>query len=144
MRIPNWLSIAIAALFFFYFALSSAPLSDLLGHALGGTVVFLVCFTLFALGWIGGGDAKLMSSMSLWFGWSPDLLSFLTWTALSGLALTVALLLFRALPVLPLGLGKASWIARLHDRKTGVPYGVAIAAGGLVVVYQNFPNLIAI
>jgi prepilin peptidase CpaA len=34
------------------------------------------------------------------------------------------------LPAFALGWG---WLSRLHDQKTGIPYGIALAAGALIV-----------
>ncbi|GFO82863.1 MAG: hypothetical protein A49_24900 [Methyloceanibacter sp.] len=42
------------------------------------------------------------------------------------------LLLMRSLP-LPATLYSQQWITRLHDSKEGVPYGIALAAAGLLV-----------
>ena len=52
--------------------------------------------------------------------------------ALLGAAFTLAILLFRAL-TLPAWLQEKSWIARLHSRGGGVPYGVALALAALAV-----------
>jgi len=140
MRIPNWISISLIAAFFIFFIVRGAPYAALWPFVLGGAATFIVCFGLFALGWIGGGDAKLLSSMALWFGWSASLIGFLLWTAIAGLALTILLLLLRSLPMLPLFLTRWEWVVRLHDRKNGVPYGIAIALGGVIMAYQGrFP-----
>jgi len=32
---------------------------------------------------------------------------------------------------------RVTWIERLHDRKTGVPYGIALAAAALLVYPQS-------
>jgi prepilin peptidase CpaA len=95
--------------------------------------VLVLGFVLFALGWIGGGDAKLMAVTALWFG--PTMTAnYLVYTTLFGAALTVALLVFRRHPLLPV-LRSVAWLDRLHAPATGVPYGVAMAMGALVTVY---------
>ena len=43
---------------------------------------------------------------------------------------------------LPEALGRIKWIDRLHDSKGGIPYGIALAAAGLLVysdttIYQR-------
>ena len=73
---------------------------------------------------MGGGDAKLLAAASLWFGFE-NLLPFLAATALAGGVLSLAYLAFSAARV---GLGQDTVIAR------NVPYGAAIAAGGLSVL----------
>jgi prepilin peptidase CpaA len=88
-------------------------------------------FAMFALGWIGGGDAKLAAATSLWLGWGV-MFEYGATAALYGGALTLVILLGRGF-VLPTWLSRCEWIARLHDRKTGVPYGVALAAAGIML-----------
>ena len=34
-------------------------------------------------------------------------------------------------------MSKQAWIARLHDAKTGIPYGIALAAAGVMVYPQT-------
>jgi prepilin peptidase CpaA len=56
-----------------------------------------------------------------------------TYAALFGGVLTVALIAFRRFEV-PMTWHDRAWIARLHSRESGVPYGVALALAGLVVL----------
>ena len=72
----------------------------------------------------GGGDA-------LWLGWSP-LLDYSLSAAIYGGALTIVVICSDAEQHLPFWLSRHAWIARLHDSKTGVPYGVALAAAGMM------------
>ena len=53
-----------------------------------------------------------------------------------GGALTLAILYVRKWP-LPTSLLRQGWIARLHDKATGVPYGIALAAAGLALFPQT-------
>jgi prepilin peptidase CpaA len=85
---------------------------------------------MFNLGWIGGGDAKLAAATALWLGWTP-LADYGLASALTGGALTLAILMARRL-TLPPFLASHAWIARLHDAKTGIPYGIALALGGMI------------
>lgn len=136
MTISNWISIALIAAFAVL-----APLAPGMDWAMGGEhlmaagLVFAVTFTLFAFGIVGGGDAKLATAIALWLGWS-DLFAFTAYTAIIGGALSVALLAFRAVPI-PVFALRQPWIARLHDRKEGAPYGVALAAAALLVYPQT-------
>ena len=70
------------------------------------------------------------------------LLSYGVITALIGGALTLGLLILRGMP-LPVALIGQGWIVRLHDAKEGVPYGIALAAAGLLV-YPNTPFMAAL
>ena len=107
-----------------------------LNHLGAGFLLLLISFAIFACGWIGGGDAKLMAATALWLGFD-HLLPFLLWTAILGGGLALLVLTYRhVLP--PVWLLGQSWALRLHDPKQGIPYGIAIAAAGLVV----YPNTI--
>lgn len=104
-------------------------------HLLGAVTVLAITFSLFAFGIIGGGDAKLAAVIALWLGWA-HLFEFAIFTALFGGALSVVLLGFRSLPI-PIFAINQPWLARLHDRKEGVPYGIALAAAALIVYPQT-------
>ena len=130
--IPNRLSLAIVAVFIAFAAISGLPGAAWGAHLAAGLVALAAGFALFAAGWIGGGDAKLFAATALWFGFG-DLLYYALIAAVLGGGLTLALLMMRRIP-LPGALIRQSWIARLHDDKSGVPYGVALAAGALVVL----------
>lgn len=128
MQIPNWVSIALAAAFIPAAALAGASWPMIGVHLAFGAGVFLVCAGLFACGVLGGGDAKLLSAAAVWTGWTA-LLPFLVGTALAGGLLALAALAARrALAPSPSLPGFAN---RLLDRSRGVPYAVAIAAGGV-------------
>jgi prepilin peptidase CpaA len=130
--IPNWLSLATAGLFLAFAVLTPLAPGAVGWHLAAGLAGLSVGFGLFALGWIGGGDAKLFAAMALWLGFS-DLLPYAALASLFGGALTLALLLLRKLP-LPAGLSGQGWLVRLHDARSGIPYGVALAAGGFAVL----------
>ena len=72
--IPNMLTAAMLALFML-FAVASAlaphgmTLADFGLHAAAGGIGLVVGIVFFALGWIGGGDAKLFAVAALWLGW---------------------------------------------------------------------------
>ena len=61
-----------------------------------------------------------------------SLLDYAMLAAVDGGILTIAILSLRTLPLPAFALGW-SWLTRLHDRKTGVPYGIALAAAALTV-----------
>jgi prepilin peptidase CpaA len=100
-----------------------------------------VSFVFFTFGWIGGGDAKLAAATALWLGF-PLLLEYLMVAALIGGALTLLLLELRRVP-LPAALAEQRWIARLHSIENGIPYGIALAAAGLIV-YAETPFMRAL
>lgn len=131
MRISNRLVLLLLG-FFFAIALLAGFSLELIGmHIAAAALVLAMSFAFFSLGWIGGGDAKLIAATTLWFGFE-GMLQYLVYASLLGGALTLSLLAVRRWP-LPLQLKQVVWIDRLHDGKTGVPYGIALAAAGLLV-----------
>ena len=131
MTIPNRISLALAALFFVIFPFSGLGWYDLGLHLLTGFVVLLLSIGMFALRWFGGGDAKMLAAVALWFGPS-HMFEYLIFVAFSGGVLAMAILMFRSMP-LPLFLASESWALRLHERRGGIPYGIALATGALLV-----------
>lgn len=132
MTIPNWLCLLLLAAFGLCAASTGLGWAISGWHFAAGLTVLVVCFGLFAAGWIGGGDAKLAAVTALWLGFE-QLLPYLFVASLAGGLLTALILKLRSMP-LP---GPASgwiWAQRLHDAKQGVPYGVALAFAALVVV----------
>ncbi|WP_281349266.1 A24 family peptidase [Parvibaculum sedimenti] len=131
MTIPNWLTLGLALAFFITAPLVGVPLSEIALHASAGLALLLVGMAAFAMGWIGGGDAKFVAAASLWVGWGQAL-PYLLVASIFGGVLTLLILFYRNMP-LPGFLFRVNWIARLHDRKEGVPYGLALAAAGLII-----------
>jgi prepilin peptidase CpaA len=132
MTISNRLSIALIVLFLLTATAAGMSLQTISFHLLAGFAVLTVTFTMFAMGWIGGGDAKLTAATAVWFGLSHELMGYILISSVLGGALTLGLLACRRHP-LPDFLLRWRWIARLHDAKTGIPYGIALAASALIV-----------
>src|SRR5690554_416706 len=90
---------------------------------------------LFALGGMGGGDVKLGAAVFAWAG-TQSLWPALFVVGVTGLLLAVLGLLADALskhypPPLK---SRRRKLARALSAKRGVPYGVALAAGGLAAL----------
>lgn len=125
-RISNRDTLAIGGAF----ALGAAGmgLDGVLSHAAAGLAVFIAGFTLYLLRAWGGGDVKLSAAVALMTGFA-GLPRFLVVMTLVGGLLAMVALVARRLPLAKDGPVKL-WGERLAS--TGhVPYGVAIAAGGL-------------
>lgn len=136
MTLANWISLVLVGGFLALSAMLGTGWQALLvDHLSCGLAVLVATFALFARGWIGGGDAKLAAATALWFGWG-QLADYGLVTSLIGGALTLAILALRRQP-LPRLLSEARWIARLHDAESGVPYGIALAAAGLLLYPQT-------
>jgi prepilin peptidase CpaA len=131
MRIANWL---VAALFVAWVGLAfiaQMSWAEMGLNLAAAGIVLVAAFIFFAFGWIGGGDAKLVSVTSLWVGFG-FMLPYLIYAALLGGGLTLLILAIRRYP-LPAQLARVKWIDRLHDTRSGVPYGIALAIAGLLV-----------
>jgi prepilin peptidase CpaA len=131
MTISNRLSIALFLAFFAVAALIGMPLLDMGRHLAASAIVLVFAFGFFARGWVGGGDAKLAAATALWLGFS-HLMDYLLVASIIGGALTLLILQARKWP-LPRFMARQPWIARLHAVETGIPYGIALAAAGLIV-----------
>jgi prepilin peptidase CpaA len=133
LKIANRLSVGTVAAFVLWAAADMA-LGRMSTSTLGLTLlcslgVFVACAAGFGAGILGGGDVKLLTAASLFAG-PAHMIDFFAVTALAGGALGLAHL--AGAPIGPAGLaGDGTVGARL---RVGLPYGPAIAAGGLWVI----------
>jgi prepilin peptidase CpaA len=136
-RIPNEMIVAILALAAFRIALDGDARAGLytLAAAAG---LFIATFLLFWRGLLGGGDVKLIGATALLVGYH-NFFEFLFVMSVSGALIAVA--------VLARGrLGRRQATAPTAEdqeisARLTVPYGVAIAAAGIVVLLvQYFPS----
>jgi len=124
-RIPNWIVIALLGLYFLTLALGVAP--STWSSALGAAAIVLVAtYILFHLGVFGAGDAKLFSAVALFTGLG-NLAEFALMTVLIGGLMALGVLVLYPKRVMR-GLTAAG---RAKNTGRGVPYGVAIALGGI-------------
>lgn len=131
--IPNWISLALLAAFPPAALAMGAP-PGLIGVNLAvGAGALAAGMAMFALRWIGGGDAKLFAAAALWLG-LPAMLDYAVAVGLAGGALTFGLLALRSPWVRPYVVAGPAWMTRLADPEESVPYGVAIAAGALAAL----------
>ncbi len=130
MTIANKVSLALVAGFFFAGHLIGMPPVTIVLHVAVGGAVLLATFAMFAAGWMGGGDAKFLAATAIWFGPTPLLLEYLLVSTVFGGLLTIGLLMARSYMVPATGI---DFIDRLLDDRTGIPYGIALGAGGLTV-----------
>ena len=127
--ISNRLNLTVALMAPLYWLSISLPLWPGVGIQLAaGAGVFVLLAAAFYAGVMGGGDVKLAAALALWF--SPgSTIKFLVLTSLAGGVLTLAVLAWHR--------------ARRREGRPEVPYGVAIAFGGLAVLAQRFLNQFA-
>ena len=132
--IPNRLCLALGLGYLLFAALLGVPAVDILLNISCALAILAIAFVMFTLGWIGGGDAKLAAATAAWLGWTA-ILDYGVAAALFGGVLTLVILGARMAPLPPI-LGRIDWLARLHNANAGVPYGIALAAAGLM----QYPN----
>jgi len=121
-----------------------------IGLVLGTLVVGTFFFT---MGWLGGGDVKLMAASAGTLGY-PDVVPFLLYTALGGgvLAIAVALATGTLRPALAATAGmlrpflyKGTAAPEPSAASIKLPYGVAIAFGaGLVALAHTVAPFLAL
>lgn len=129
MTIPNRVSAILLCAFFVVALVSGLGVTEIGLHVAGAAAVFAVCFLLFAINVMGGGDAKLLAACAIWFGLTSSLVAFLIYVSFLGGLLTLAILSLRAQESRFLAIGIP--MPRLLFTAKKIPYGIAIAAGGL-------------
>jgi prepilin peptidase CpaA len=124
--IPNLLNLAIALLAIpFWWSIGLALWPDV-AFQLGGAILVFGLFAIaFALGAMGGGDVKLVAAIALWLP-GQSVLALLFIMSIAGGALTLAMLIRHKL--------------RHTAGQLEIPYGVAIAFGGLWLIGERFLN----
>jgi prepilin peptidase CpaA len=121
--------LVLAAIRLGFFAMPGTALLSLGGSALLAALLLVA----FARGWLGGGDVKLLIACSLFVG-IADMPAFVLATALAGGALSIAVLCalpFRAKAGALPPTGGALRRGGISLSSVRLPYGVAIAAGGV-------------
>ena len=124
--ISNRLNLTVALLAPVYWAsVALSPWPDVAIQLALGAAVFTLLAGAFYAGMMGGGDVKLAAALALWF--SPvSTMKFLVFMSLAGGLLT---------------LGYLAWHrAGKREGRPQIPYGVAIAFGGLTILTQRFLN----
>lgn len=132
--IPNSLTLAVLLLYI-PFVLSSGGTVDWTAGLIVAAIVLVVGFVLFAFGTVGGGDIKLLAAVSAWAG-PAYIFDFLITTGLVGGVLALIMLgsvrFGFALALEKVGFRVGSKVLQ----GTVLPYGLAIASGGLVVAWR--------
>ena len=129
--IPNKISAILVLAFFLIVPFSGLGLDVIGAHVLVGFIALLFGFILFAYGYLGGGDVKIIAAAGLWLG-VEQIGSFLIFMALFGGLLSLIIYYLRKTP-LPACLAGNRWLLNLQSGEAAVPYGIAIGFAGLYV-----------
>lgn len=135
MTIANRVSALLLATFAVVAPLTGMDWATYGWHFAAGALVLAVTFGLFALGGMGGGDAKLLAATAVWMGLNINLVSYMVTSAFIGGLLTIAILVYRKSP-LAAYTGHNRFLRHFADESVGVPYGIALGLGGLI----TFPD----
>jgi prepilin peptidase CpaA len=122
-RISNIWPLLLILLFGAFWLLGSS-VTDLPSHFAHFGIALVIGMGLFALKWIGGGDAKLYASVALWFPLSSGPALVFT-TTMAGLVLAIIYVLTRR------------WVAKEKRKDRRIAYGVAIALGAVLCWFLN-------
>jgi prepilin peptidase CpaA len=127
--ISNRLNLTVALLAPLYWLSIALPVWPGIGLQLAaGAGVFGLLAAAFYAGMMGGGDVKLAAALALWF--SPaSTLKFLILMSLAGGILTLLMMALHRM--------------KRREGRPEIPYGVAIAFGGLAILTQRFLNQFA-
>jgi len=124
--ISNRLNLVVALLApVYWLSIALSPWPGVAIQLAAATGVFLLFAVAFFAGMMGGGDVKLAAALALWFP-PASTLQFIVWMSLAGGALTLGLVLWHR--------------ANRRNGRPEIPYGVAIAFGGLAILAQPYLN----
>jgi prepilin peptidase CpaA len=109
----------------YWLSVPMAPWPGIAIQLIAAAVVFGILACAFFAGMMGGGDVKLAAALALWF---PPIatVKFLVLMALAGGVLTIFILAWHR--------------AGKREGRPQIPYGIAIAFGGIAILAQRFLN----
>ena len=136
MTIANRVSLLLVGTFVALAVLTGMDLEAIGWHAAAFALVLAATFGMFALGTMGGGDAKLLAATSLWMGFGMPLLSYLVTSAFIGGALTLFIIAFRNSGLAQIA-GNNTFLRNFTEQAAGVPYGIALGLGGLLAYPES-------
>lgn len=131
MTIANRVSAILVATFAVVAPLTGMDWSVYGWHFAAGGLVLAVTFAMFAVGAMGGGDAKLLSATAVWMGLSVELMQYVFYGAMIGGVLTLLIIIYRRSPLSTLT-GNHMLLRHFANQKAGVPYGIALGIAGLL------------
>jgi prepilin peptidase CpaA len=124
--ISNRLNLTVALLApLYWLSIALTPWPGVAIQLAAGATVFAILAGAFYAGMMGGGDVKLAAALALWFPLASTV-KFLVLMSLAGGVLTLVVLAWHR--------------AKRREGRPEIPYGVAIAFGGLAILAQRFLN----
>lgn len=129
-RLPNAMVATLAALFFAQAWIAGESRVALLAHVATGVAALVLAALLFRFGWLGGGDAKLFGAVFLWSGPACATTVFFIVSSF-GLILGLTQIAIGRMQRDSEAAKRLGWFAPAR----GVPYGIALAVGGVAAVW---------
>jgi prepilin peptidase CpaA len=135
LRISNLFPLALIALFALWLASNGVP-ANIWQNGLLFLLISAIGIAMFAAGWLGGGDVKLLAAGAIWFDFRAGLAMFVYMCLCGGLLSLFLIFVRRMIPVSAReGL---NWPG-LKPRGP-IPYGIAISVGILLALIGSGPN----
>lgn len=129
-RLPNAMVARFAVLYFVHAWLGGASRIEIETHVATGAAALALAALMFRFGWLAGGDAKLFAAVFLWTGLAHATTVFFI-VSFFGLILAIAQLAWRWVERTRAEASGNGWLSPAR----GVPYGVALAVGGIAAVW---------
>lgn len=136
MTIANRVPVILVVVFALVAPMTGMAWADFGMHFAAGVAVLLFTFAIFAFGGMGGGDAKLLAATSLWMGMGVPLAEYVLVTGVLGGLLTLAILSYRK-SAIAIFTSRNMFMRNFAEGANGVPYGIALGIGGLIVYPQS-------
>ena len=109
----------------YWMSIALSPWPGMAVQLAAGGIVFVLLAGAFFAGMMGGGDVKLAAALALWFP-PAGTVKFLVLVSLAGGVLTLGVLAWHR--------------TKKREGRPEIPYGVAIAFGGIAILAQRFFN----
>jgi len=135
LRIPNWHSLVILAVFIPAWFLSPESFTPLWQHASAMAIMFAVSYIMFAFRIMGGGDSKLATVLGLWIGLQGLMPFILSMSIVGGLIGFISLIIRKKKPFK--NPAKGSWVETAQAGGNSIPYGIAIAVGSWITILHT-------
>ncbi|ODT07385.1 MAG: peptidase [Mesorhizobium sp. SCN 65-20] len=139
MTIANRVPLLLLGVFVVVAPLTGMAWAEIGMHLAAGALMLTITFAMFAIGGMGGGDAKLIAATAVWMGLGFPLMQYLLVSASIGGTLTLAILAFRS-SALSHVVGQNIFLKNFTHHAGGVPYGIALGIGGLLT-YPSSPMM---
>ncbi len=142
MHIPNLYSLGLLGLFVLGVVMPAPVFNgiSLSGGLIAAGIVALLTVLLYAMNAMGGGDTKLATTAALLVGVSEVGLFLILMTSLGGLLAVYALVIRKHPEWLPRSVEPEGvcWLSRLKQGVNKVPYGLAIAGGAIIALFDKW------